>query len=197
GRFPVHRRGRRRQVAGVVLGGGALASWNAVLTRVCPAVRPLEADQVASIGRRVLEASTGARCRFVAARMADLQLLARLRADPGWSLSEGLAPRIDALLAYARGPVRLIPDQVPALGHLDDAILVDLLRRDMAAELADYQDFCSYRLELAERCRVAPERIAVGIPDWIAARCDAVAARRAERARGFAPAPVPARFRVV
>jgi hypothetical protein len=46
---------------------------------------------------------------------------------------------------YFAEPVDLIPDQVPGVGFLDDAIMVELVVQEIRPELDAYADFCRYR----------------------------------------------------
>jgi uncharacterized membrane protein YkvA (DUF1232 family) len=69
------------------------------------------------------------------ARLADalrllpdvLRLLARLARDP--ALPRAVRVRLWLLLAYLASPIDLIPDLVPVLGHLDDAIVAVIALR--------------------------------------------------------------------
>ena len=44
----------------------------------------------------------------------------------------------------------IVPDDVPTLGFLDDAIMIELLIRELKHELEAYDDFYAYREELDE-----------------------------------------------
>jgi hypothetical protein len=48
-------------------------------------------------------------------------------------------------LAYFAEPDDLIPDHIPGLGYLDDAIMVELVVRELRHEIDAYQDFCMFR----------------------------------------------------
>jgi uncharacterized membrane protein YkvA (DUF1232 family) len=54
-------------------------------------------------------------------------LFTRLARDPGTSRAQRVL--IVALAAYLASPIDLVPDFVPGLGHLDDAVLVALSLR--------------------------------------------------------------------
>lgn len=197
GQFPGYARGRRHQLGAIELGARDLEAYNETLHQVCPAARTVQADQIASIGRRVLESALrGTPDGFIAGRMAGVPRLARMRVDRGWRLADGLDARIGALLAYVEEPADLIPDPVPVIGQLDDALLVDLLSRDIAGEVADYLDFCEYRRGIAERCRVDVALVDIGFDEWLAARCAAHEARRRPMLGAYASAGGYASFRV-
>jgi uncharacterized membrane protein YkvA (DUF1232 family) len=53
--------------------------------------------------------------------------------------------RVLTALAYFADPADLIPDHVPGLGFMDDAIMVELVTRELKHELDAYRDFCGFR----------------------------------------------------
>ncbi len=85
--------------------------------------------------------------RFVAERLAKLRLLIRMLTDLDWRLPHHDARRVLAALAYFTEAEDLIPDHVPGLGFLDDAIMIELVARELRHELDAYQDFDAFRLE--------------------------------------------------
>jgi uncharacterized membrane protein YkvA (DUF1232 family) len=58
-----------------------------------------------------------------------VRLLRRLAADP--QLPRGVRIRLALLLGYLLLPIDLIPDVIPVVGHLDDAIIVALALRSV------------------------------------------------------------------
>jgi uncharacterized membrane protein YkvA (DUF1232 family) len=78
--------------------------------------------------------------RFEAARL----MIAMLR-DDEWGLPESEAQRILNALVYFSEPDDLIPDDTPVLGFIDDAIMIELVIRDLYPELDAYREFCGYR----------------------------------------------------
>lgn len=59
-----------------------------------------------------------------------VRLLRRLAADA--TLPRGVRVRLALLLAYIAVPLDLIPDFIPVLGHVDDAIIVVIVLRGVA-----------------------------------------------------------------
>jgi uncharacterized membrane protein YkvA (DUF1232 family) len=65
--------------------------------------------------------------------------------DAEWSLSIPVKTRILAALTYLTDPNDLIPDSVPGLGYLDDAIMIELVSEQLRHELEAYLDYCEFR----------------------------------------------------
>ena len=54
-------------------------------------------------------------------------------------------------LAYFSEPEDLIPDDTPGLGYLDDAIMIEMVCRELRHEIQAYRDYCVYRAASASR----------------------------------------------
>lgn len=83
--------------------------------------------------------------QFVQERLDNLQLMIRMLRDHEWRLPKQEATRVLNALAYFSEPNDLIPDHIPGLGFLDDAIMIELVTRELRHELEAYRDFCDYR----------------------------------------------------
>ena len=92
---------------------------------------------------------------FVQERIGKLGLLVQMLEDQRWRLTGADRSRVLNVLAYFVDPDDLIPDRIPGLGYLDDAIMVELVLQELRHELEAYQKFCEFQ-ETAER---APEEI--------------------------------------
>ncbi|MFI5215175.1 MAG: YkvA family protein [Candidatus Limnocylindria bacterium] len=84
---------------------------------------------------------------FVEQRITALDLLTRMLEDKDWRLEPPHRTRVLQALTYFSEPSDLIPDQIPVLGFLDDAIMVELVVQELRPEIDAYQDFCRYRDE--------------------------------------------------
>ena len=182
------------QFGAVRLDPARVAAFNQVLQRVCPGTRDLQAGQIAAAARTLLFTDSRERgSASIARRIARVEELERMRADGGFALDTEVGARIRALLAYVENGDDLIPDNEPVVGQLDDAILVDLLLRDIGPELADYADFCAWRGAQAGTDGTAQT---VDCDDWIDARRREIEATRERRRQGYAPNAVGHGFRV-
>ena len=111
---------------------------------------------------------------FVVERIRKLTQLIEMLRDREWRLEGRDRARILDALAYFVDPDDLIPDRIPGIGYLDDAIMVELVARELTHELEAYEDFCEYR----KRCCPKPEE-----PARLEARRKALQARMRRRRR--------------
>jgi uncharacterized membrane protein YkvA (DUF1232 family) len=94
---------------------------------------------------------------FVTERLQSLDTLTRMLEDREWNMQGEHRARVLQALAYFAEPHDLIPDQIPGLGFLDDAIMVELVVQELQPELQAYDAFCGYRKEQRSKKGVAPE----------------------------------------
>ena len=87
---------------------------------------------------------------FVQDRLQNLRLMINMLSDIEWRLPHQEATRVLNALAYFAEPEDLIPDNIPGLGFLDDAIMIELVVRELKHEIEAYSDFCSYREHLIQ-----------------------------------------------
>ncbi len=99
---------------------------------------------------------------FVKERLETLQTLMAMLVDHDWQLPEQERKRVLAALAYFANPYDMIPDDIPGLGFLDDAIMVELIARELRPEIDAYNDFCEYRTTHKKaRTQVDPEQMSL------------------------------------
>ena len=82
---------------------------------------------------------------FVCVRLETLSLLIDLLRDDEWRLEGRDRARILDALAYFVDPEDMIPDRLPGIGYLDDAIMVELIAQELKHEIKAYEDFCDFR----------------------------------------------------
>ena len=119
---------------------------------------------------------------FVVDRLERLRLMINMLSDIEWRLPHQDATRVLNALAYFAEPEDLIPDHIPGLGFLDDAIMIELVVRELKHEIEAYQDFCDYR----ERHKVQGKASSASRKEWLDARRKELQARmRRRRGRGL------------
>jgi uncharacterized membrane protein YkvA (DUF1232 family) len=97
---------------------------------------------------------------FVTERFGKLETLLEMLTDGDWRLAERERGPVLAALAYLCDPEDLIPDSIPGIGLLDDAIMIELVFHELRHEIAAYQDFVRFRKSLARGGSAGRERAA-------------------------------------
>ena len=85
--------------------------------------------------------------QYVRERIAQLGKLIDMVEDADWRLEGADRKRVLNALAYFADPDDLIPDRVPGLGYLDDAIMVELVVQDLKHEIEAFDAFVLFRKE--------------------------------------------------
>jgi uncharacterized membrane protein YkvA (DUF1232 family) len=129
-----------------------------------------EAAVIAAAHALIERIATLGLSEFVRDRMNRLGLLARMLADKEWDLDGDERQRIVSALVYLTDPHDLIPDETPGLGYLDDAILIELVCKELRPEMEAYADFERYRAGETKRFGVNAEVEPATREQWIAAR---------------------------
>ena len=107
---------------------------------------------------------------FIAERLGKLDSMISMVNDQGFALPDEDRQRVLACLTYFANPTDLIPDNVPVLGFLDDAIAIELVVRELQHEVEAYDDFVVYRNEEAARRGVDPATLKTERVEWAEAR---------------------------
>lgn len=122
---------------------------------------------------------------FVRSRLAGVENLIAMAADDGWALADDDRNRVVAALTYFADPEDLIPDNVPVLGFLDDAIMIEVVQQVLQPEIEAYADFCKYRSQEAEHRGEATAN--VSREDWLEGRRVELQTRMRQRRQSYAP----------
>jgi uncharacterized membrane protein YkvA (DUF1232 family) len=115
---------------------------------------------------------------FILQRIKKLRLMIRMLTDLDWRLPHAEATRVLNALTYFTEPEDLIPDNIPGVGFLDDAIMVELVVRELRHEIAAYEDFCDLREH--DRSDHAT-RSSISRKDWLDGRREELQLRMRER----------------
>jgi uncharacterized membrane protein YkvA (DUF1232 family) len=105
---------------------------------------------------------------FIADRLSKLGELADMVSDSEWQLTGEDRERVVSALAYFANPDDIIPDRVPGIGFLDDAIMAELVVKELDAEITAYREFCSYRTNEEKRRADQGMSTTVSREDWLA-----------------------------
>ncbi len=105
---------------------------------------------------------------FISDRLVKLEVLANMVVDEEWQLEDEEKHSILSAVAYFSNPEDLIPDHVPGLGFLDDAIMAEMVIQRLQHEIDAYQEFCEYRMNEEQRRADKGVDSSVGREDWLA-----------------------------
>lgn len=94
---------------------------------------------------------------FVRSRIGQLSKLIDMLEDADWRLEGEDRKRVLNALTYFADPDDLIPDKVPGLGYLDDAIMVQLVVEDLKHEIEAFDAFVEYRKDQRKAKRTTDE----------------------------------------
>jgi uncharacterized membrane protein YkvA (DUF1232 family) len=140
-----------------------------------------EAKLIAGVRKLIEEIRAASTTSFVVQRLQKLERMVRMLEDKEWEMEGKDRARVaDGLVYFAEGE-DLIPDRIPGLGYLDDAIMIELVVQDLRHEIEAYDDFCKYRTnkeKLLGRKEAKASRV-----KWIAARRQQLQTRMRRRRR--------------
>jgi len=107
---------------------------------------------------------------FIRERLEKLDTMIQLVRDEGYGLPQEDRNRVLSCLAYFADPHDIIPDNVPVIGFLDDAIMIELCVRELRPEMESYSDFVLYRNQEAVRRGVDLATLRTERVDWLETR---------------------------
>jgi uncharacterized membrane protein YkvA (DUF1232 family) len=125
-----------------------------------------EKELIENVRRLLEKTEPAAGPEYVRKRLDDLRTLLAMLEDPEWPLEDTHRKRIIAAVSYFADPQDVIPDKVPGLGFLDDALMAELVIDEVKYELEGYREFCEFRAN-EEALRKKTE---VSRSDWLAAK---------------------------
>lgn len=106
----------------------------------------LSAEEILSAAAALLTEVRAANVpEFIQQRLDLLEHLTKMVTDREWRLPQAEKERVLKALAYFSEPEDLIPDDIPGIGYLDDAIMIELVVRELKHEIDAFHDFCDYR----------------------------------------------------
>jgi HPt (histidine-containing phosphotransfer) domain-containing protein len=186
---------RRRQVGPIELRESAVQQFNALLARIAPNAPAVSADQLVTLARWLQDQPREHAVAILSERLARAEHLRRMLNDSDWDVGGETRERARMLISYLQQVDDLIPDTQPLVGHLDDALLVELSWPAFADETLDYGDFCRFRA--SERPRGTPRERRLAWQAACLAEVALIQQRRQVRARHYVGGePLQALFRV-
>jgi uncharacterized membrane protein YkvA (DUF1232 family) len=121
---------------------------------------------------------------FIADRLLQLEVLLNMVRDDEWKLNEDERKGILSALFYFCDPDDVIPDHIPGIGFLDDAIYTEIIIRELDSEIRVYNEFCQFRIAEENRRRNKGIDPFVSREDWLADKRSVLHSVMRERRRG-------------
>jgi uncharacterized membrane protein YkvA (DUF1232 family) len=163
--------------------------FRALFQRAKQVSRSQDPDQVLQAAQELVESVRKQKKTpgFVLEAIQTLEDLTEIVRDEDYAASKRVRSQIQAGLAYFANPQDLIPDDIPVLGFLDDAIMIRLLEDEFKHELWAFRKFRKFRSGAEQRpwTVVASKRLPGRLEAMRAkVRADAEKRRKAELEKG-------------
>ncbi len=186
--------GRRKSIGQFRLNSLDLDRFNLLLGRLGRHQGPLVADQVVTAARELNQGRGQAEPPCIAQRVQRAETVAEMVADTAWMAASNSDTVLPARLVaeYLQEPESLIPDWLPQVGRLDDAIVLETAWPRLAGEVDGYLDFRRLRRIEAGLRGCAENDFRFDRKDWLEERrIEAAlnAQRRHVRETSYLPAP--------
>jgi len=142
-------------------------------------------EAIESAARQLVkDAKTNELPEFIGERIAKLEVVINMIGDVEWQLSDEDRKRVLGALIYFCNPEDLIPDHIPGLGFLDDAIYVELVIRELKNEIDSYEEFSEYRAAEEKRRKETGVDPYVEREQWLEDKRASLHARMRKRRSG-------------
>ena len=140
-----------------------------------------ESKLIAAVRTMITDVRASKPAEFIMQRLTQLEWMVKMLEDNEWDMEGKDRSRVaDGLIYFAEGE-DMIPDRVPGLGYLDDAIMIELVVQDLRHEIQAYNDFCKYRTSKQKLLGRKDARASREV--WLAARRAQLHSRMRRRRR--------------
>lgn len=111
---------------------------------------------------------------YVQRRLEDIAMLIDLLDDKDWGPGLGATDRrrIVAALSYFAVGKDMISDKIPGIGYLDDAVIADLVIRELKHDIEGYRDFRSFRENAMPRGKATRDELLAAKRERLLERID-------------------------
>jgi hypothetical protein len=138
--------GRRHRIGSYEIGEEALYLFNQLLAKLDLRRAPISRDQLVTAARDLADQPVEGRVSpCIHERMRRAGAIDLMLSDEAWDPEDEVIAPAEMVVDYVRGSHDLIPDTLPRVGRLDDAIVVDTAWSTLAPEIRNYLDFCRLR----------------------------------------------------
>jgi len=159
-----------------------LRHFRLIMREARRAVALTRSNDIVARAASILETSNNEKIPgFVKTRLSRLSVMIDMLTDHEWRLPKDDSDRVLNVLAYLGDVDDLIPDQVPGIGYLDDAIMIELVLRELRHEIEAYEDFCQYRDASGGKRGVKTHSADINREKWLEKRRDSLQDRMRRR----------------
>ncbi len=124
-----------------------------------------ESELIAGARAKLKAAKKAKAPAYVMKKLEDIELLTDLLEDTEWALEAEDRRRITAAIGYFAVQKDMISDKIPGIGYLDDALVAELVIKELKHDLEGYRDFDKFRDNAAEL-----RGKKVGRTEWLAGK---------------------------
>lgn len=158
--------GRRHRIENYDLTEFSVERFNNLLLRLGRR-HPLNRDQLATAARELCDSNTdGVAQASIQQRMQRIEAAAQMLGDARWDAANDAFDAALVVVDYARGSDDLIPNWVPRVGRLDEAIVVDAAWPRLACEIESYLDYRRLRTMEAQLRGCGDAEFSFNRADW-------------------------------
>jgi len=169
------------------LSSADLEFFRSVMDRAREKSRNISQQEIIDSARKLLDqVENSDTADFIRDHMSQLDVLIGMLLDEGWGLIEDDRERVLSALTYFADPQDLIPDDIPGLGFIDDAIMIDIVCKALEHEIQAYGEFLIFRA--TESNRRAGSKEPLQRSDWLETRRQQLHERMRRRREGQASA---------
>jgi len=163
------------------LDGEDVAYFKKLFQKAQRSAAKLDPDAVLAEGKALVKTIRSSKRvpPFVLQAIEPLDDLIHMLEDEAYDVPAPIHKEILATLAYFSDPEDLIPDSIPGLGYLDDAIMTRILEQQFEAELWGYKKFCNFRDRAEQRPWSSAAR--ARLPERLARECAKIREQITER----------------
>jgi uncharacterized membrane protein YkvA (DUF1232 family) len=159
-----------------------LEHFKTIMTRAREAAEGKDLQTIVDAASQLLvQVNSSETSDFIRDRMTTLETLIGMVMDTSWGLMDEDRKRVIEALSYFSEADDLIPDDIPGLGFLDDAIMIEIVSDALKHEIQAYRDFVVFRA--AEQARLGEAADDVERSDWLASRRQQLHSRMRRRRR--------------
>ncbi len=143
-----------------------LEYFRGVMRKAQDGAKKLSEQEILANAKTLIQDVKGNVPPFVSDRIKKLETLIAMIEDAEWKIPNEERSDVLSALSYFSDPQDLVPDDIPVLGFLDDAIMIELVAEDLKDDIEAFEEFCAYRIR--EKDRVGDE--AITRDEWLDAK---------------------------